>query len=77
MSSSLLTLPEPVLHVSGVTPPHVTEAVVEDAARAGVEIVWIQPGAESEAAVARAEALGLDVIHGGPCLLIELPRLPS
>ena len=77
VSPSLLTLPESVLHVSVVTPPHVTEVVVEDAARAEVEILWIQPGAESEAAVARAEELGLGVIHGGPCLLVELPRRPS
>ncbi len=77
VAPSLLALPEPVLNVSVVTPPHVTEGVVEDAARAGVEILWMQPGAESEAAVARAEALGLGVIHGGPCLLVELPRRPS
>lgn len=75
VADSLLTLPEPVAHVSVVTPPAVTEAVVEDASRAGVEILWMQPGAESEAAVARAEALGMGVIHGGPCLLIDLPRL--
>ncbi len=74
-AESLLTLPEQVAHVSVVTPPAVTEAVVEEAGRAGVEILWMQPGAENEAAVARAEALGMGVIHGGPCLLIDLPRL--
>ena len=74
VSPSLLALPEPVAHVSVITPPHVTEAVVEDAARAGVEVLWMQPGAESATAVARAESLGISVIHGGPCLLVELPR---
>lgn len=58
--------------VSIVTPPAVTEKVVEDAARAGVRRLWMQPGAESEAAVARAQALGLEVIAGGPCVLVAL-----
>lgn len=72
-SPSLERLPEPVPHVSVVTPPSVTLAVVEEAARAGVELLWMQPGAESEEAVRRAKALGMGVIHGGPCLLVELP----
>jgi hypothetical protein len=32
----------------------------------------MQPGAESAEAVARAEAAGASVIHGGPCLLVVL-----
>jgi hypothetical protein len=32
----------------------------------------MQPGAESPAALARAAELGLDVIAGGPCLLVAL-----
>jgi hypothetical protein len=32
----------------------------------------MQPGAESDAAVARAKALGMNVIAGGPCLLVAL-----
>ncbi len=68
----LASLPEPVLNVSIITPPTVTERIVEEAARAGVRCVWMQPGAESAAAVARARALGLEVISGGPCVLVEL-----
>lgn len=66
----LAALPEPVRAVSVITPPAVTERVVEDAAASGVEILWLQPGAESPAAVQRATELGLDVIHGGPCILV-------
>ena len=33
-----------------ITPPEVTERLVEEAARAGVQHVWMQPGAESAAA---------------------------
>jgi predicted CoA-binding protein len=65
-------LPERVRSLSIITPPAVTEVVVEQAAEAGVEHLWMQPGAESEQAVARAEELGLNVISGGPCLLVVL-----
>ncbi len=70
----LTDLTEAVRHVSIITPPRVTERVVEDAAQAGAEIVWMQPGAESASAIERARELGLEVIAGGPCVLVELPR---
>lgn len=69
---NLAALPEPVPAASVVTPPAVTERVVEEAGAAGVRILWMQPGAESEAAVRRARELGLQVIAGGPCVLVEL-----
>lgn len=58
--------------LSIITPPPITERLVEEAAAIGVRHVWMQPGAESEAAVRRAEELGLSVIAGGPCLLVAL-----
>lgn len=70
--SDLASLPEVPHGVSVVTPPRVTEAVIEEAAAVGVRNVWLQPGAESPAAVARAQELGLNVIAGGPCLLVTL-----
>ena len=69
---TLADLPESVHGVSVVTPPSVTEKIVKEAHAAGIENIWMQPGAESEAAVARAEELGLHVIAGGPCLLVAL-----
>ena len=69
---SLRELPEPVRAASVITPPPMTERIVEDAHTAGVEFLWMQPGAESPAAVARAEELGMAVIAGGPCLLVTL-----
>ncbi len=68
----LFALPEPVHGVSIITPPEVTERVVEDAAAAGITRLWMQPGAESARAVRRARELGLSVIAGGPCLLVVL-----
>jgi len=50
----------------------VTETVVREAIEAGVKRIWMQPGAESPAAVAAAEAAGLEVIADGSCLLVAL-----
>lgn len=58
--------------LSIITPPPVTERLVEEAAAAGLGHVWMQPGAESDLAVRRAAELGLNVIAGGPCLLVAL-----
>jgi len=68
----LASLPEPVHGVSIITPPTITERIVEEAAAAGVKRLWMQPGAESAKAVRRAEELGLSVIANGPCLLVSL-----
>lgn len=69
---SLKELPEPVESVSIITPPAVTEKVVEDAIASGVKHLWMQPGAESRKAIEQAEAAGLNVIHGGACVLVVL-----
>ncbi|MFX5321092.1 CoA-binding protein, partial [Acinetobacter baumannii] len=68
----LASLPESVQSVSVITPPAVTEKVVDDAIAAGVKNIWLQPGAESQVAVDKARAAGLNVIAGGPCLLVSL-----
>ena len=69
---SLASLPVPVQAISVITPPAITEQVVRDAAAAGVKHVWMQPGAESDEAIREAQALGMSVIAGGACLLVEL-----
>lgn len=70
--ANLAALPERVEAVSIITPPPVTERIVEQAAAAGVKHVWMQPGAESAKAISRAQELGMSVIAGGPCVLVEL-----
>jgi uncharacterized protein len=69
---SLASLPVQAKAVSVITPPAITERVVREAAAAGVTHIWMQPGAESEAAVRAAESLGMTVIAGGPCLLVVM-----
>lgn len=69
---SLADLPEVPRTVSIITPPKVTERVVEEAIRLGILHLWMQPGAESEEAVSHAEEAGIEVISGGPCALVAL-----
>jgi predicted CoA-binding protein len=69
---SIEALPEPVQAISVITPPAATERVVRDAHAAGVQHVWMQPGAESDEAIRTAETLGMNVIAGGPCLLVVM-----
>ena len=69
---NLVSLPEAPRAISIITPPDVTEEVVHDAIAAGVEFLWMQPGAESQHAIEIAEHAGLGVIAGGPCLLVVL-----
>jgi predicted CoA-binding protein len=72
--ATLAALPAGVESLSIVTPPAVTERLLEEAIAAGVQTIWIQPGAEPEndAAISRARDAGLRIISGGPCLLVEL-----
>jgi predicted CoA-binding protein len=69
---SLADLPEPVQSLSIVTPPAVTAKVVAEAIEHGVQSIWMQPGAENEEAIIAARESGIDVIAGGPCVLVAL-----
>ncbi len=70
--ASLSEIQEPVHGISVITPPAITERVVEEAVELDIGHIWMQPGAESDTAVAAAESAGINVIHGGPCLLVVL-----
>jgi predicted CoA-binding protein len=60
------------LAVSVVAPPAAAMRIVDEAVQAGVQHLWFQPGAEDPAAIAAAEAAGIAVLAGGPCLLVAL-----
>ena len=70
--TSLRELPEPVHGISIITPPAITEQIVEDAAALGIRHLWMQPGAESARAIERGAELGLSVIGGDACLLVVI-----
>jgi len=68
----LAQVPTQVRCASVITQPEITESIVADAAAAGTRFLWMQPGAESSAAIDRAEQAGITVIAGGPCILVAL-----
>ena len=69
---NLAALPERVHGVSVITPPHITETLVAQAAEVGIQHMWMQPGAESERALDLGDEFGLNVIGDGSCLLVVL-----
>ncbi|KAG0284268.1 hypothetical protein BGZ96_011352 [Linnemannia gamsii] len=56
-------------HVSIITPPAVTQSVLEEAHKNGISRVWLQPGVESPVALEYAHDKGIQIIAGGPCVL--------
>lgn len=50
--------------VNVVTPPSVTEAIVRECREKTIKRVWLQPGAESEAAIKFCHDNSIDVIYG-------------
>ena len=68
----LASVPGPIDGVSIITPPKVTEQAVAQALSLGIKNIWMQPGAESPAAIELAEQAGANVIAGGPCILVKL-----
>jgi predicted CoA-binding protein len=69
---SLAEVPVQLHGVSVVVQPEVTESIIDQLGELGIQHVWMQPGAESEGAVEAGQKLGLNVIAGGPCLLVSL-----
>ena len=69
---SLADLPEVPHAISVITPPNVTESIVEQAAELGIKHVWMQPGAESQRAVDLAREADINAIPGDACILVVL-----
>lgn len=70
--ASVSGLPDFVTSISIITPPSVTEKVVELAIARGIKNIWMQPGAESKAAVQKCVESGVNVIADGSCILVVL-----
>jgi predicted CoA-binding protein len=67
---SLADLPLIPEVVDLVVPPAVSEKVVKEAHALGVTRIWMQPGAESEAAIAYCTENGLQVVHDA-CAMVH------
>ena len=70
--ASIADLPDEVQSISLITPPQVTEKVVEQAAARGIRNIWMQPGAESLAAIEFCRKAELNLIADGSCVLVVL-----
>ncbi|MGO8673007.1 MAG: CoA-binding protein [Capsulimonadaceae bacterium] len=69
---SVADLPEPVEVAVFVVPPAVTEKMLPQCLAAGIRNIWLQEGSESESAVAFCRENGMDVVAGGPCIMVEM-----
>jgi predicted CoA-binding protein len=70
---NLRALPEPVGGVLIVVPPAQTEQVVREVAAADIRRIWMQQGAESEAAIRFCEENGVSAVHGECVLMFAEP----
>jgi predicted CoA-binding protein len=67
---SLAALPQVPEVVDLVVPPPITEKVVEQAHELGLTRIWMQPGAESEAAIEYCREHGIEVIYDA-CAMVH------
>jgi len=65
-------LPDEAKSLSVITPPAITETIVEEAIARGIENIWMQPGSESPKAVTRCREAGINLIADGSCILVVL-----
>jgi len=70
--STVDQLPAEVASLSLITPPAVTEKIVQQAAAKGIQNIWMQPGAESPAAMEFCRRHGMNLIADGSCVLVVL-----
>jgi predicted CoA-binding protein len=70
---SLSALPERADSVLIVVPPDETDQVVRDAFKAGIRNVWMQQGAESDAAIRFCKEHEMSVVHGECVLMFAEP----
>jgi len=72
--ASVLDVPGPVDMASFYVPPDVGEQVIDEIARKGIAEVWLNPGAESDALVARARTLNIQPIIA--CSIVAIGQNP-
>lgn len=69
---SVAELPNNVNSISIITPSVITEQIVEQAIIKKIKNIWMQPGAESFKAIKSCQKHNINIIAGGPCILVTL-----
>ena len=72
--ASVLDVAGPIDMATFYVPPDVGEAVLDEIARKQIPEVWLNPGAESDALIARAQALHLQPILA--CSIVGIGENP-
>jgi predicted CoA-binding protein len=72
--ASVLDVPGTIDMASLYVPPEIGEQVIGEIARKGIGEVWLNPGAESDALIARARALKIQPIVA--CSIVAIGENP-
>jgi predicted CoA-binding protein len=72
--ASVLDVPGPIDMASFYVPPEIGVRIIEDVAKKGIAEVWLNPGAESDALIARARILSIQPIVA--CSVVAIGRDP-
>jgi predicted CoA-binding protein len=72
--AALADVPETIDMVDIFRRSELVPPVVDDAIAKGTKVIWMQLGVRDDAAAAKAEAAGIDVVMNR-CPAIEIPRL--
>jgi len=72
--ASVLDVPGTIDMASFYVPPEIGERVIGEVAKKGIAEVWLNPGAESDALIARARALQIQPIVA--CSIIAIRQNP-
>ena len=71
---SVLEVPGAIDMASFYVPPDVGEQVIAEIAQKGITEVWLNPGAESDALIARAKSLNINPIIA--CSIVAIGQNP-
>jgi len=72
--ASVLDVPGAIDMVSFYVPPEIGERVIDEVARKNIPEVWLNPGAESDALIARARSLDIRPIIA--CSIVAVGQNP-
>ena len=73
--ASVLDVPGPIDMATLYVPGHIGVRVMDDIAKKGIPEVWLNPGADDDEVVARAKALGVNVIQA--CSIMAIGESPG